>query len=137
VARGNPWKTGISVIKEVKVMGVYRLYYVGAARIKPGQGQAAARWWNEKGKAFFEAQPGTKSVRVYAVQFGLGGEYSLEFWSEIEDYASLDRLDEDILANPRKYAAWLETQEILEWGPARLMGDWPESRFPMGESEGA
>lgn len=72
-------------------------------------------------------------MKAYAVQFGLGGEYGLEIWREIKNYASYDRLDEDMLANPGKYAAFTETTELLEWGPVRLMGDWPESQFPMGD----
>lgn len=114
-------------------MGVYRIYHVWTAKIKPGKGDEFAKWWREKGKALSESAPGTKSVRAYAAQFGLGGEYSLELWVEKENYASYDRLDEDILANSQKYAAWRETQDLVEWGPSRLMGDYPESHFPLGE----
>lgn len=114
-------------------MGVYRLYHVSTAKFKPGKGNEAAKWWREKGKALAKSEPGTKSVRAYGRQFGLGGEYVLEIWREVEDYASFDRLDEDILANPQKYAAWREADDLFEWGPSRLMGDWPESHFPIGE----
>jgi len=114
-------------------MGVYRLYHVSTAKVKPGKMDEFTKWWREKGKAFSESAPGTKSVKAYAAQFRLGGEYGLEIWIEIENYASYDRLDEDILANPQKYAAWHEAQDLVEWGPSRLMGDWPESQFPLGE----
>ncbi len=114
-------------------MAQYRIYFVSTAKTRTGKGQDAVRWWNEKGKALFEATPGTKAVRAYTVQFGLGGEYGLEVWREVEDYAALDRLDEDILANPAKYAPWAESRELFEWGPARLMGDWPQSQFPIGD----
>jgi hypothetical protein len=86
------------------------------------------KWWQEKGKAFFEAFPGVKSVKAYAAQFGLGGNL-LEVWLELENYAALDRMDEDLTANPQKYAAWAETPDLFENGPARIMGDWPESSW--------
>ena len=114
-------------------MGVYRLYHVWTAKSKPGKRGEAKKWWLEKGKPLLESVPGAKSVRAYAVQFGLGGEYGLEIWVEKENYAAYDRVDEDALANPQKYAAWFEAQDVLEWGPSRLMGDWPESQFPVGE----
>lgn len=114
-------------------MGVYRLFQVNTAKIRPGKRDEAAKWWREKGRALIESEPGTKAVRAYAKQFGLGGEYGLEIWTEVEGYASFDRLDEDILANPQKYAAWREAKDLFEWGPGRLMGDWPESHFPLGE----
>ena len=114
-------------------MGIYRLYHVWTAKIKPGKGDEAAQWWREKGQVMTESRPGVKSVRAYAVQFGLGGEYRLEVWSEIENYAAFDRMDEDVLANPQKYAAWRESLDLFEWGPFRLMGDYPECFFPVGE----
>ena len=114
-------------------MEPYRIYVVSTAKVKPGKGSAAMKWWREKGKPMMEAAPGTKSVRAYAAQFGLGGEYGLEIWREVENYASFDRLDEDLDANPQKYAAWFEARELLEWGPSRLMGDWPESLFSADE----
>jgi len=119
--------------KEVVVMEVYRLYHVWTAKSKPGKRDEAKKWWLEKGKPLLESVPGAKSVRAYAVQFGLGGEYFLEMWVEKENYAVYDRVDEDVLANPQKYAAWSEAEDVLEWGPSRLMGDWPESQFPLGE----
>jgi len=111
---------------------VYRIYHVTAAKIKPGKGDEAAKWWQEKGKALFDSAPRTKSVKAYAVQFKFGGEYGLEIWREIEDYASFDRLDEDILANPKKYAAYVEAQELLEWGPP----DGGLARVPLVPSRG-
>jgi hypothetical protein len=110
----------------------HRIYGVTIAKIKPGKGAAAVEWWHEKGKAGFEVSPGTKSVRAYAVQFGFGGEYQLEIWREIEEYGSCDRLDEDITA-PEKYAAFFEVTDVLEFGPTRLMGEWPQSQFSLPE----
>ena len=110
-------------------MGKYRLYHVRTAKYKPGKANEAAKWWREKGKAMYESLPGVKSVRAYGPQFGLGGEYG-EIWIEIENYAVYDRWDEDVLANPQKYATLRrEEQDLVEWGPSRLMGDWPESQL--------
>lgn len=114
-------------------MGQYRIFIVSTAKARPGKGNKAAEWWREKGKALFEGMPSTKSVSVYAVQFGVGGEYRIEIWSEVEDYASFDRWDEDTLKNPQKYGPFREAQELIEWGSTRIMGDWPESQFPIGE----
>lgn len=114
-------------------MGVYRIYHVWTAKTRRGKWDEAVKWWQEKGKVTYESLPGVKSVRAYAVQFGLGGEYTLEMWVEKENYAAYDRVDEDVLANPQKYVAWREAQDVLEWGPSRLMGDYPESYFPVGE----
>ena len=109
-------------------MAMYNLYYVFTARNRPGKSGAAARWWQEKGQAFYESFPGVKSVRAYAGQFGLSGTYSYEIWTEIENYAVMDRWDEVIAADPEKYGPTLrEYGEIFESGPARLVGDWPES----------
>ncbi|HJX38329.1 MAG TPA: hypothetical protein VJ714_07010 [Anaerolineae bacterium] len=110
-------------------MEKYRIYEVTTVKIKPGKGAATATWWHDKGRAAFENSPGTKSVRVYGVQFGFGGEYQLEIWREIEEYGSYDRLDEDMTAHPEKYAAFSEATDVLEFGPTRLMGEWPQSQF--------
>ena len=115
-------------------MEVYRIYHVVTAKIKPGKiMDEAAKWWREKGQESYESMPGVKSVRAYAAQWFLGGEYGLEFWMEMENYAALDRIDEDWFANPQKYAAWGEALELFEWGPGRLMGDWPESYWSPPE----
>lgn len=105
----------------------YKIYYVAPAKTKPGKGTEAAKWWREKGKAAYESMPGIKSAHAYAAQFGLGGEYGLEIWMEMENYAALDRIDEDLEANREKYAAFGETDDLLDFGPARLMGEWPQS----------
>ena len=110
-------------------MEEFRIYFVYTAKFKPGKRKEALKWWQEKGKAFKESFPGTKSVRAYAVQFGLGGEYYIEIWVEKENYASLDLLDKDIDQNPQKYSPIKEAQELFDWGPSRIMGDWPESGF--------
>ncbi len=108
-------------------MEVYRIYHVWTAKAKPGKLDEVAKWWQEKGKATYESLPGVKSVKAYAAQFFLGGEYSLEIWMEMENYAAYDRMDEDMFANPQKYAAFGEIPELFEVGPARVMGDFPES----------
>jgi len=108
-------------------MEEFRIYFVSTLKMKSGKTKETLKWWKEKGKALFESTPGTKSVRTYAVQFGLGGEYTIEIWSEVENYASFDLLDKDIEQNPQKYSPIREAQEFFDWGPARIMGDWPES----------
>lgn len=112
-------------------MEEYKLYLVGQAKIKPGKFSKAAKWWREKGAPDVLSDPWTKSLRCFATQFGLGGEYSIEIWQEIEHYAAFDQMDKDILDNPEKYKnkleIWNEANEYFEWGPNRLMGDWPES----------
>lgn len=112
-------------------MEAYKLYWVGRAKVKPGKYSEAVKWWREKGVPDILADPWTKSLKCYASQFGLGGEYTIEIWQEIESYGSFDQIDTDILENPDKYkkkqAMWDEANEYFEWGPNRLMGDWPES----------
>ena len=110
-------------------MKEYRIFVVSTAKIKSGKTKEAVKWWQEKGKALFESTPGTKSVRTYAVQFGLGGEYTIEIWAEMENYASFDLQDKDFIQNPQKYSAFQETPELFDFGPTRIMGDWPESMF--------
>ena len=114
-------------------MEKYRIYEGTSIKIKPNKGGDAAEWWRQKGKPAFAVSPGTKSVRAYAVQFGFGGEYQLEIWREIESYGTYDRLDEDLASSPEKYGAFREVSDILEFGPTRLMGDWPESQFDADE----
>jgi hypothetical protein len=108
-------------------MKEYRIFVVSTVKIKSGKTKEAVKWWKEKGKALFELTPGTKSVRAYAVQFGLGGEYTIEIWAERENYASFDLEDKDYIQNPQKYSAFKEAQELFDGGPTRIMGDWPES----------
>jgi hypothetical protein len=110
------------------VVEKYRIYEVASIKIKPDRWGDVAEWWRQKGRAAFEAGPGTKSVKAYARQFGFGGEYQVEVWREIESYGTYDRLDEDLFSNPEKYAAFREVSDILEFGPNRLMGEWPESQ---------
>lgn len=45
----------------------------------------------------------------------------------MENYAALDRIDEDLETNPEKYAAFGDAEELFDDGPARLMGEWPQS----------
>jgi hypothetical protein len=110
-------------------MEEYRIYVVNTAKTKPGKEKEAVKWWQEKGKAMFESTPGTKSLRAYAVQFGLGGEYYYEIWHEVKNYAYFDLLDKDMEQNPQKYSPMREAQDLFDWGPSRVMGDWPESMF--------
>ena len=110
-------------------MEEYRIYVVDTFKIKPGKEKEAVKWWQEKGKALFESIPSTKSLRAYAVQFGLGGEYSIEIWAEVKNYAYFDLLDKDMEQNPQKFSPIKEAQDLFDWGPTRIMGDWPESEF--------
>jgi hypothetical protein len=119
--------------EEVRTVENYRIYEVTSIRIKPNKGRDAVEWWHQRGKTAFETGPGTKSVSAYAVQFGFGGQYQLEVWREIESYGTYDRLDEDLVSNPEKYTGFRETSDFLEFGPTRLMGDWPESQFTPPE----
>jgi len=112
-------------------MGTYRIFLVGQAKIKPGKFEEATKFWREKGAPDILSEPWTKSLRGYASQFGLGGEYGIEVWQEIENYAALDAMDNAVLNSPeeaqRKREIWKEAVDYFEWGPAKLMGDWPES----------
>ena len=112
-------------------MEAYKLYMVGSAKIKPGKFVEATNWWKEKGIPDILSRPWTKSVRCYASQFGLGGEYDIEVWQEIENYAAMDQMDTWTIEDPERAAqnreVWKEAGELFEWGPTRLMGDWPES----------
>jgi hypothetical protein len=112
-------------------MEVYRLFLVGQAKIKSGKFAEATKWWKEKGIPDILSRPYTKSLKCYARQFGLGGEYDIEIWQEIENYAAMDQMDTWILEDPERAKKaselWKEADELFEWGPNRLMGDWPES----------
>ena len=115
-------------------MDPYTIYHVSTFKILPGKRSEAIKWWREKGKAVAESLPGTRSVRAFAVQFGLGPSH-YEIWQEIDNYASYDRIDEELETTPEKYAAWGEAEGLIEWGPARIMGDWPESSWSPPELE--
>jgi len=112
-------------------MNEYKLYLVGYAKIKPGKFVEATKWWSEKGAPDTLSRPWTKSLKCFAGQFGLGGEFDIEIWQEIENYAALDEIDKWIIEDPKKAEEiremWKEANELFEWGPNRLMGDWPES----------
>ena len=112
-------------------MTEYKLFMVGTAKIKAGKGPEATRWWREKGLPDIRSRPWAKSAKSYAVQFGLGGEYEIETWVEIEDYAAMDVMDDWVIEDPERAEKnrnmWKEAAEYFEWGPRRLMGDWPES----------
>jgi len=51
----------------------------------------------------------------------------------VDKYGTYDRLDEDITAHPEKYAAFFEVTDVLEFGPTRRMGEWPQSQFSLPE----
>ena len=112
-------------------MAEYKLYMVSTAKIKSGKFVEATKWWGEKGLPDLRTRPWTKSVKSYAVQFHLGGEYTIETWTEIEDYAAMDVMDNWIIEDPERAKEnrdmWQEANDYFEWGPTRLMGDWPES----------
>lgn len=113
-------------------MEEFKIYQVITTKIKSGKSSEAAKWWGEKGKATYEAFPGVKSVKAYGVQFGLGGS-GIEIWLEMENYAAFDRIDEDLDANPQKYAAFGEYLDLFESGETRIMGNWPESHWAAPE----
>ncbi len=112
-------------------MGAYRIFLVGQAKIKPGKFEEATRFWREKGAADILSDPWTKSLHCYAAQFALAGEYQIEVWQELENYAAFDQMDKAALDDPdaqkKKRELWKEANDLFEWGPTRLMGDWPES----------
>ena len=111
-------------------MDLYRIYFVGTARFRPGKAEEATKWWKEEGAPFYAALPGVKSLRTFAAQFGLGGEYGLEFWYEVDNYAVMDVWDKVISDDPGKYGpVFVKFAELFEGGPSRLMGDWPESHL--------
>ena len=112
-------------------MADYRIYFVAQGKIKPGKWEQAVKWWKEKAAPDILSEPWIKSLRSYGTQFGLGGEYDIEIWQEIESYGAFDEMDdfytqvsEDIT---RRIENSKEGIEYIEWGPTRLMGDWPES----------
>ena len=113
-------------------MATYGLYYVMTGKFRPGKGsEDVVKWWREKGAPDMLSNPGVKSVHAYAAQFDLAGDHNLEVWVEIENYAALDKMDDWYVANPdlakTKEDLWKESDAYFEWGPARLMGDFPES----------
>lgn len=115
-----------------ETMSAYRLYWVMNGKIKPGKYEEAAKWWRERGAPDMLSEPWTVSLHVYAGQFGLSGDHDIEVWQEIKDYAAFDRIDkwwfeDDPTGAKKKQDLWRESNEYFEWGPARLMGDWPES----------
>lgn len=112
-------------------MDAYGICLVWSGKFKPDKTDEAARWWREKGAPDLLAEPWTKSLHAYAGQFRLAGEYDLEVWQEIENYAALDRMDEWYAENPerarKKDGLWRQSVAFFDWGPSRLVGDWPES----------
>ena len=114
-------------------MDLYKLYWVGQGKIRPGKFSEAIQWWTEKAAPDILSDPWTKSLKCYASQFGLGGEYTIEIWQEIESYGSFDEMDEfwvkESDASKKKLEIMKEGNEYFEWGPSRLMGDWPESSY--------
>jgi hypothetical protein len=107
-----------------------RIFWVGQFKIRSGMDGEALAWWREKGQPDILAEPCTKSLRAYAVQFALGGEHTVEIWQELENYAALDMMEKDFQRRPEFYAEHMqhlrEADNLLEWGPARLIGEWPK-----------
>ena len=62
---------------------------------------------------------------------GVSWGHAIEIWQELENYAALDKMDawydEDPTGAKKKLDLWKESYDYFEWGPARLMGDSPES----------
>jgi len=114
-------------------MEVYKLYWVGQGKIKPGKNAEATKWWKEKAAPNILSFSWTKSLKCYAGQFGLGGEYTIQIWQEIESYGSFDEMDkfwfEDSDKAKKTTEIMKEGQDYFVWGPSTLMGDWPESGF--------
>jgi len=112
-------------------MADYKLFMVGTVKIRPGKFVEATKWWKEKGLPDLRTRPWTKSIKCYAGQFGLAGEYDIEIWQEIENYAVMDSMDKWIEEDPKRAEKtrdiWKEGNDYFEWGPTKLMGDWPES----------
>ena len=108
-------------------MDAHGIFYVGTARPKPGKAAEAAGWWDEEGHALYSSLPGVSSLRSYASQFGLGGEYGIEFWFELENYAVLDQWNDVMAAEPQKYGPMFQKFfDLFEPGPSRVVGDWPD-----------
>jgi|SoiMetStandDraft_5_1073268.scaffolds.fasta_scaffold552163_1 hypothetical protein len=105
------------------------VHFVTTARPRSGQALAAAKWWRDKGQSFFASMPGVKGVTAYAVQFGLGGEYSVEIWQEIDGYAALDKWATEFRAQRQNYDLFGEFLQLYEVGPTRILGRWPEMRL--------
>lgn len=111
-------------------MEMYKIFFVGTARPRPGNESKAAKWWEETGQQFYESLPGIKSLQVFSSQFGLGEVYGIEFWYELENYAVMDQWDEVIASDPKKFGPnFRRFNELFESGPSRLVGSWPESRL--------
>jgi len=112
-------------------MADYKIFMVSTFKIKPGKGVEATKFWREKGLPDIRSRPWVKSLRCYAGQFGLAGEYQIEIWEEIADYAAMDAMDKWFEEDPKRTARMIEMwkggSEYFEEGPTRLMGDWPES----------
>jgi len=83
-------------------MGSYKLYMVSTMKIRPGKFAEATKWWKEKGLPDARSRPWVKSLKCYAAQFGLAGEYGLEVWEEIENYAAMDSMDKWIEEDPKR-----------------------------------
>ena len=108
----------------------YRIFYVITARPKEGKSRAAADWFAQKGVSLFRSMTGVKSVQVFACQFCMGAENTVEIWQELEDYAVFDRWDEDACADFESYnTQFAEFHDLYDRGPSRLVGDWPASRL--------
>ncbi len=115
-------------------MAKFRLFYVITAKIRRGKAADAVQWWHERGKQMNEAAPGVKSVAAYITQFALGpSDYQIEIWMEIENYAAFDRVDQAMVAHPEQWIPLAESEELLEWGHGRIVGDWPQSGFFGGQ----
>ena len=105
-------------------MEVYRLFLVGHAKIKSGKFAEATKWWKEKGMPDILSQPYIKSLKCYAGQFGLGGEYDLEIWQEIENYAAMDQMDTWILEDPERAEKSRDLWKQMSCSSGDPAGSW-------------
>ena len=106
------------------------LFHVFTLRARQGKGDALVTWWRETALDVFRSLPGIKSVRALQTQYLLGGEYDLEWWFELENWAGYDQVTQAFATNPQLGAALAEQDSLVEFGPSRVVAEWPDPRFP-------
>ncbi len=104
----------------------YRLFYVQDVTIRSGAGAEALEWFRDY-RDLVRRFPGVKDTHAYATQFNLG-DRAIQIWNEIEDYGVLDRWDDVDDDLTHEWLAFSKrSNDIVEFGQARLLGDWPGS----------
>lgn len=103
----------------------YRLFFVATFEILDGK-HAEARNWYERALEVWRQMPGVISITPFVQQFRMGPDrFSLEVWSEIEDYGVLDRWDDALPDIADELVAVNELgATCVRVGPTRLMGDF-------------